>query len=223
MAGRPVPAAEDRVLAAGAELLLLFGRAALRFREMPVADAQVGARVEGAARRQVGGGPQEAEGGAPGARDAHGGGHASGGDRHVGGAGQVGAAVVRDQPRRAERDQAPRRVEDLGGEAVDRVQVPDGVGQHGGHAGAGGELRQPRRAERAVRLQVVHDLDGHLSVLAPAGQCPAGLVPAPGGDRPAHVAGRAEEDDEAGRVLGDQVLRHGRGVGAVVPWPAARA
>ena len=70
-----------------------------------------------------------------------------------------------------------------------------------------------------MRLQVVHDLDGHLSVLAPAGQCPAGLVPATGGDRPAHVAGRAEKDDEAGRVLGDQVLGHGRGAGAVVPWP----
>ena len=123
---------------------------------------------------------------------------------------------MRDQPRRAERDQVPRRVEDLGGEAVDRFQVPDGVGQHGGHAGAGGELRQPRRAERAVRLQVVHDLDGHLSVPAPAGQRPAGLVPAAGGDRPAHVAARAEEDDEPGRVLDDQVLGHGRGVVAVV-------
>ena len=58
-----------------------------------------GSRAQRAAR--PGGRLQEADGGAPGVRGAHGGGHAFGGDRHVGEAGQVGAAVVRDQPRQA--------------------------------------------------------------------------------------------------------------------------
>ena len=127
----------------------------------------------GGGRRRPGRGPGRARTGWParrsrraagcaalaGARAGHRRGDALGDGRHVVWAGEVGAAVVRDEPGRAERDQVARGVEHLGGQAVGRVQVADRVGEHGGGPGVAGELGQPGGAERRLVVQVVDDLD----------------------------------------------------------------
>ena len=111
-----------------------------------------------------------------------------------------------DEPGRAERDQVARGVEHLGGRAVGRVQVPDRVGEDGGGPRVAGELGQPGRVGGGLVLQVVHDLDDGLAAQgAPAGQQPPRQVAAAGGDRLADVAGRAEQQDQPGRVLGDEL------------------
>jgi len=53
---------------------------------------------------------------------------------------------------------------------------------------------------------VIDDLDDGVHGPAPAVEGAPGLVPAAAGDRRADVAAGAEQHDEAGRVLGDEVL-----------------
>ena len=203
--GRAVAAVQDRVLAAFPEFLLGLVRVAVRLRQVVSADAQVTGRIQDASFGELGGGLEEAVFPA-----VHRGGDALGDRRHVGGTGEVRPAVVRLELGRAERDQVPGRVKHLGGQAVGRVQVPDGVGQHGLRPGFRGEVRHPRGADGALAVQVVDDLDGGVVLLTPAVQGFPGQVRAAGGDRLADVAGRAEQDHQAVRVLGDQVLGHGR-------------
>ena len=204
---RAVVAAGEGAEAAGVELVLFFTWGGA-FWQVVSADAEVAEGVEGALVGEFGGRAEHPGDGVRLVRGAHGCADAFGDRDHVGLAGQVGAAVLRDEPGRAERDQVTRGVEHLRGPAVGRVQVPDGVGEHGGCSRFRGELRHPRGAERPAQIQVVHYLDDDIGgAVPPFFEELPGEVRTAGGDRLADVAVRAEQDDEALGVFGDHVAR----------------
>jgi hypothetical protein len=147
---------------------VLVVRGALGLWQVPGADAEVARRVEEAPPGELIGLAEQQGGGACRARPCHRGGDPLRDGGHVFLAGKVGAAVVRYQPGRAERDEVPRGVEHLGGQAVERVQVADRVGKHGRGPAVAGELGQPGGAERRLVVQVIDDLDDGVHVLAPA-------------------------------------------------------
>ena len=132
------------------------------------------------------------------------------GGRHVRAAGQVGPAVVRGQPRRAQRGQLPGRVEHLGGAASTGSRYRTALVSTAGTP-ASAASRPAGPPGRAVRLRW-STISMTTSACRASGPARPARSRRPGGDRPAHVAARAEQDDEAGGVLGDQVLRHGGGV-----------
>ena len=207
----PVTALQDCVLAAVLQRFELVVRGASNHGafglwQVPGADAEVAGRVEDAPPGEFLGFAEQQGGGAGRARACHRRCDAFGGGRHVFLAGEVGAAVVRDEPGRAERYEAPRGVEHLDGQAVDRVQVANGVREHGRGPGVAGEFGEPGGAERRLAFQVIDDLDdGVHAEVPPAVEDAPGQVGTASGDRPPDVTGRAEQHDQAGRVLGDQL------------------
>ncbi len=112
-------------------------------------------------------------------------------------------------------------VEHVRHRAVRRVEIADGVAQHRGDPRLFGQSEQAGRPVGLPLALVIDDLDDHLVDAFPPRREPGGgEVGPPGGDRLPDVGGGAEQHDETGGVLGDQL--RGGDQAAVRPPPARR-